>query len=238
MTELRTRDPQRWPEQIRQFPPGTRLFDAVLGALWHASQLDPTERAMVSQGLKLDDETAVHLSAQALLNANVAAVASGLSEVFAAIRTHRSDEKLWELALDAFARWSEPILSAPADEEPSPELRSTASEFLMLFRTSGTALSWDHGPHTRKLATTLAVFAVVVPHTLKAWMRESWSQDPEMTDGTVLATARLPEILRLIATSSAAAYWQKQFAEWTEYDSSLADVATQGLAELQRSPAP
>jgi hypothetical protein len=233
MSELRVRDPLRWQTQIRQSSPGTRLFDAALRALWGASQLDPAERAMVTQGLQLDDETAVHLSARTLLNVSVPAIAPGLTEVFAAIRTRPSDEKLWELAIDAFARYSEPVLSAPPDEEPSAELRSMASEFLMLFRTSGTYLSWDHGPHTRGLATALAVFAVVVPHTLKAWMREVWSRGETTSDGMALSTTRLPEFIRLIAKSSVAtAYWQKQFVEWMVEESGLASIGARGLAEL------
>jgi hypothetical protein len=232
MSGLRARDPVRWQTQIGQSSPGSRLFDAALRALWGASQLDPAERAMVTQALRLDDEAAVHRSAETLLNVSVSAIAPGLTEVFAAIRIRPADTRLWELAIDAFDRWSNQVLSAPQDEEPGAELRSMASELLMLFRRSGTALSWDHGPHTRGLAAALAVFAMVVPHTLKAWMREVWSQGHATSAGEALSALRLPEVVRLVAKSSVVVYWQKQFAEWIVEEGALASSAAQGLAEL------
>jgi DNA polymerase III delta prime subunit len=231
MSALRARDPLRWEAQIRNSSPGTRLFDAALRALWGASQLDPAERAMVTQALQLDDEAAVHLSAETLLNVSVSAIGPGLTEVFAAIRTRPADVRLWELAIDAFDRWSDHVLSAPPDEEPSPELRTMASEFLVLFRRSGTALSWDHGLHTRGLTTALAVFAVVVPHTLKAWMREVWSRGQATSNDIALSTLRLPEVVRLIEKSSVVSYWQKQFVEWVVEEGGLASM----LAALSES---
>jgi hypothetical protein len=233
--ELRRQDSPRWLAQIREYSPETRLFEAALRALWRASPLEPAERAMVTQGLQLDDESAVHLSAQALLNCPALLLAPGLSDVFAVIRTRPTDERLWELAIDAFGRWGDHMLSASPEEEPSGEARAMAGEFLMLFRTSGGAVPWNHGPHTRGLAKVLAIFATAIPHTLRAWMREVWSQWPEThaaAGDLPLSTLRLPEVVRLIAESSAAAYWKKQLVDWMTEESQLASIAAQGLPGL------
>ena len=148
------------------------------------------------------------------------------------LRTLPTDEKLWELAIDGFARWGKPVMSAPSDEEPSAELRAIAGELLMLFRTVGGAVDWREGPHTGSLAAALAVIAVAVPHTLKAWMREVWYH-PDNPDREVspLSEAWLSAFARLIADSPARGYWQKQFLEWTGDESGLS-VVGRGLAEL------
>jgi hypothetical protein len=149
------------------------------------------------------------------------------------LRTLPADEKLWELAIEGFSRWGKPVMSAPPDEEPSSELRAVAGELLMLFRTSGSAVDWSEGSHTVSLAPALAVIAVAVPHTLKAWMREVWYQpDDSNRDGSPLSASWLAAVARLIAVSPGKFYWQKQFFEWTSDETGLSVVGTVGLAEL------
>ena len=130
LEELRGQDSPRWQEVIQQSQPGTRLFELQLRALCGAGELDCAERTLVSKGLDLEDAGAVHLSAQALLKATPSALAPGLTAVFAVLRTRPVDERLWELTLDAFARWGDHVLSAPEGEEAGPEMRAIASELL------------------------------------------------------------------------------------------------------------
>jgi hypothetical protein len=233
LAELRRNDSARWQTTVEQAVPETHLFDAILRALWVSSELSPAERAMVTKGLDLEDATAVHQSARTLLNVPTDAIAPSLRAVLSVLRTLPTDEKLWELAIDGFARWGKPVLSAPSDEEPSAELRAIAGELLMLFRTSGGAVDWREGPHTGSLAAALAVIAVAVPHTLKAWMREVWYQ-PDNPDREVspLSEAWVFAVARLIAESPARGYWQKQFLEWTGDESGLSVLGERGLAEL------
>lgn len=236
LAQLRRHDSARWEAMVRQAQPETHLFDATLRALWVSSDLSPVERAMVARGLDLEDAAAVHQSAQTLLNVPPAAIAPGLRAVLGVLRTLPTDERLWALAIDGFARWGEPVMSAPPDEEPSAELRAIAGELLMLLRTSGSALNWSQGPHTRALAATLAVIAVAVPHTLKAWLREVWYRpDDSNREDSPLSTSWLSELTRLIAGSPAKSYWQKQFLEWTSDETGLSVVGARGLAELTRA---
>jgi len=233
LAELRGQNPQRWQEAIQKAPPGTRLFQIELGVLCATGELDSVERAMVSAGLRLEDSEVVHLSAQALLGTAQSALAPGLASVFATLSGRPTDARLWELTLDAFVRWGEPLLSAPAGEEPDPEIRAAAGELLRLLRTSAGALSWDQGPHTRQLATVLALFAVAIPHTLKSWMRQEWS--PATDDAgsdAALSSARIREIMRLVSKSPAAPFWQKQFAEWMTDEPDLAIIGARGLSQL------
>jgi hypothetical protein len=233
LAELRRRDSARWQTTVAQAEAETHLFDAILRALWVSSDLSPAERAMVTKGLDLEDPRAVHQSAQTLLNVPEVAVAPSLRAVLSVLRALPADEKLWELAIDGFARWGKPVMSAPPDEEPSSELRAVAGELLMLFRTSGGAVDWSEGPHTDSLAPALAVIAVAVPHTLKAWMREVWYQpDNSNRDGSPLSASWLAAVARLIAVSPAKFYWQKQFFEWTSDETGLSVVGALGLAEL------
>jgi hypothetical protein len=242
LAELRRHDSARWQTTVEQAQAETHLFDAILRALWVSSDLSPAERAMVTKGLDLEDSRAVHQSAQTLLNVPADAIAPSLRAVLSVLRTLPSDEKLWELAIDGFARWGKPVMSAPPDEEPSSELRAIAGELLMLFRTSGSAVDWSEGPHTDSLAAALAVIAVAVPHTLKAWMREVWYQpDNSNRDGSPLSASWLAAVARLIAESPAKLYWQKQFVEWTSDETGLSVVGALGLAEmgeLTGSPSP
>src|SRR6185437_11309417 len=128
------------------------------------------------------------------------ALAPGLSAAFAVLPTRPADERLWELTLDAFARWGSPVLSAPEGEEASPEMRAISGELLKLLRAHGGALSWERGPHTQRLATVVAILAVAVPHTLKVWMRELWSPSggdlDDMDSDSPLSMARFKEVVR------------------------------------------
>jgi hypothetical protein len=233
LAELRRHDGARWQTTVEQAQAETHLFDAILRALWISSDLSPAERAMVTKGLDLEDPRAVHQSAQTLLNVPAAAIAPSLRAVLSVLRTLPEDEKLWELAIDGFARWGKPVMSAPPDEEPSSELRAIAGELLMLFRTSGSAVDWSEGPHTDSLAPALAVIAVAVPHTLKAWMREVWYQpDNSNRDGSPLSASWLAAVARLIAESPAKSYWHKQFVEWTSDETGLSAVGALGLAAM------
>jgi hypothetical protein len=239
LAELRRRDSVRWQTTVEQAEAETHLFDAILRALWVSSDLSPAERAMVTKGLDLEDPGAVHQSAQTLLNVPDVAIAPSLRAVLSVLRTLPADERLWELAIDGFSRWGKPVMSAPPDEEPSSELRAVAGELLMLFRTSGNAVDWSEGPHTDSLAPALAVIAVAVPHTLKAWMREVWYHpDNSNRDGSPLAASWLSAVARLIAASPAKFYWQKQFFEWTTEETGLSVVGTLGLAELGNLTSP
>ena len=227
LVELRRHDASRWQEAIQKSVPGSRLFEVELRALCAAGELDPAERTMVSKALLMDETGVVHLSAQALLNAAPAALAPGLAAVFGVIPTRPGDERLWELALDAFARWGSPVLTAPEGEEASPQMRALSGELLKLVRAHGSALSWRQGPHTRSLATVVAIFAVAVPHTLKSWMREVWSPAIDDMDSELpLSTDRLAEVVHLVSRSPTAGYWQKQFVEWMteEPEQFIADI--------------
>jgi DNA polymerase III delta prime subunit len=233
LAELREQDPLRWREAIQRSVPGTRLFEVELSALCAAVQLDPLERALVSKGLELDDAQSIHLAAQALLNANRTELAGGLATVFAMLPQRPDDERLWELVLDAFARWGDHVLSAPEGDEADPQMRATSGELLRLLRTYGSSLSWRSGPHAERLATVAAIFAVAIPHTLKSWMRELWSSAVAHPEGEPpLSADRMPEVVRLMGKSSTAAYWRKQFAEWMTEEPSLASPGAKGLAEL------
>ena len=233
LVELRGQDIQRWHEAIQAAVPGTPLFELQLSALCASGNLDSVEREMVAKGLQLDASGIVHLSAQALLSGPHSAIASGLEAVFASLPGRSTDMRLWELALDAFARWGSPLLSTPPDEEADPALRAASSELLRVLRTSGGVLSWAEGPHTRQLAAVLAIFAVAVPHTLKSWMRQDWPSSAEGGESAgVLSPARLSEVVRLLPTSSAAPFWQKQFLEWIAEEPDLASLGARGVAGL------
>jgi hypothetical protein len=83
------------------------------------------------------------------------------------------------------------------------------------------------------LAAALAVIAVAVPHTLKAWMREVWYQtDNPDREVSPLSEAWVSAVARLMAGSPARGYWQKQFLEWTGDESGLSVLGERGLAEL------
>jgi hypothetical protein len=233
LTQLRKHDGARWQEMVQQARAETHLFDAILRALWVSSDLSPVELGMVTQGLDLDDSTAVHRSAQTLLDVPSVAIAPGLRAVFSVLRTLPADERLWDLAIEGFARWGKPVMSAPPDEEPSAEVRAIAGELLLLLRTGGGAIDWSAGPHTRALAPALAIIAVAVPHTFKVWIREVWLQPDHMSrNGSPLSVSWLSEAARLIAESSAKAYWQKQFLEWMSDESALSIMGERGLLEM------
>lgn len=233
LAELRAQSPQRWQEAIRKALPGTRLFQIELGVLCTTGELDSVERAMVSAGLGLENPESVHLSAQALLGAAQPALAPGLTAVFATLSGRLTDTRLWELTLDAFVRWGEPLLSAPTGEEPDPEIRAAAGELLRLLRAAAGSLSWDQGTHTRRLATVLAILAVAIPHTLKSWMRQEWSHTPDDAGSDApLSPARMSEIVPLLSISPAAPFWQKQFAEWMTDEPDLAIIGARGLGQL------
>jgi hypothetical protein len=233
LAELRGQDIVRWHAAIEAAVPGTRLFEMELRALCAAGALDPVERAIVSRGLELDDADIVHLCAGALLSAAHSVLAPGLEAVIASLPRRPIDTRLWELTLDAFARWGEHLLSAPAEEEADRATRAASGELLRLLRTSGSALSWDHGPHTRRLAAVLAIFAVAIPHTLKSWMRQEWNPAADgAAGGLMLSPARLSEVVQLLANSSAASFWQKQFAAWITEEPDLASLGARGLAQL------
>jgi hypothetical protein len=235
LVELRAQDSQRWQEAIQKSMPGTRLFEVELAALCAASELDAAERIMVSRALEMDDPAVVHLSAQALLNAAPSALAPGLSAAFAVLPTRPTDERFWELTLDAFTRWGSPVLAAPEGEEASPEMRAISGELLKLLRAHGGTLSWERGTHTQHLATAVAILAVAVPHTLKVWMRELWSPSAGAVDpDSPLSMARFKDIARLMRQSPTATYWQKQFIEWMTDEPDLALVGARGLAGMCR----
>jgi hypothetical protein len=233
LAELRGQDARRWHALVQAAQPGTRLFDLELGVLCATGDLDEVEQAMVCKGLQLDDARMVHLSAQTLLRADRSALALGLTAVLATLPMRPTDASLWELTLDAFASWAGHLLTAPAGAEPDPVTRTAAGELLQLLRTSAGSLSWDHGPHTKRLADVLAIFAVAVPLTLKSWMRQEGMPN---TDDTVcdcvLTAARLEAMVRLLSGSSAASFWRKQFLDWITEEPELARIGARGLAQL------
>jgi hypothetical protein len=233
LAELRTHDPQRWRGAIATAPPAKRLFAMQLGVLCAAAQLDSAERAIVAKGLQLEDAEAVHLAAQALLRPAHPDLALGFTAVFATLPARPADMRLWELTLGAFAAWGERLLSAPAGEEADPEIRAASGELLRLLRTCGDALSWDQGPHTRHLAAVLAVFAVAIPHTLKAWMRQEGSSvTDDAASESPLSPARMCEIVRRVAHAAVAPFWQKQFLDWITEEPDLAIAGARCLAQL------
>src|SRR6185437_4192946 len=233
LVELRAHQRTRWQEAIQRSLPGTRLFEMQLAALCEAAELDPVERDLVSRGLELDDLAAVHLAARALLGASGPALASGISAVFSVLPTCPTDDRLWELALGAFARWGDHVLSAPEGEEADPQVRALSGDLLRLLRTYGPSLSWEEGAHTRPLATVIAIFAVAIPHTLKSWMRELWTSAADERDSELpLSVPRFLQVVRLIGKSPTGTYWQKQFAEWMTEEPQLGLVGARGLAEL------
>jgi DNA polymerase III delta prime subunit len=233
LAELRGQDTPRWHVAIQSAQPGTRLFAMQLRALCASGELDPVERAVVSRGLELDDAEIVHLCAQALLSAAHSALAPGLEAVFASLPRRSSDARLWELTLDAFARWGGDLLASPAGEEAETATRTASGELLRLLRTCGSSLHWDQGAHTRRLATVLAIFAVAIPHTLKSWIRQECMPSADRAgSGLVLTPARFSEVALLLSKSSAAVFWQKQFIEWMTEEPGLAGIAARGLAQL------
>jgi hypothetical protein len=233
LIELRRQDTQRWHEAIETAVPGTSLFELQLRALCACGDLDAVEREVLAKGLELDAPGVVHLSARALLSAPDTAMARGLEAVVAAIARRPADSRLWELALEAFARWGSPLLSAPPEEEADPVLRAASSELLRVLRTCGGEFSSSDGPQTRQLASVLAIFGVAVPHTLKSWIRQDWPSPAERGEAAgVLSPTRLSEVVRLLRTSSAAAFWQKQFLEWILEEPDLASLGATGLAAL------
>ncbi|HEY6923504.1 MAG TPA: hypothetical protein VI653_08555, partial [Steroidobacteraceae bacterium] len=233
LVALRRQDAPHWQEAIQKSVPGTLLFEVELRALCAAGELDTAEQTMVSKALQMEEAGIVHLSAQALLNAAPAALAPGLAAVFAVLPTRPGDERLWELALDAFARWGSHLLCAPEGEEASPQMRALSGELLKLLRAHGNSLSWRQGPHTQRLATAVAIFAVAVPHTLKSWMRELWSPMIDDIDSELpLSMSRLTEVIQLVARSPTATFWQKQFVEWMTDEPELAMAGARGLAAM------
>ncbi len=233
LEELRGQNTPRWHEAIQSARPGTRLFQMELAALCALGDLDPVERAAVSQGLELDDAQTVHLCAEALLGAAQPALASGLAAVLASLPRRSTDARLWELTLDAFARWAGHLLASPPGAEVDGPAREASGELLRLLRTAGSSISWDQGPHTRRLAGVLAIFAVAVPHTLKSWMRQEGMPAAGCdASGQALSPARLTEVAGLLRASPAAAFWQKQFLEWITEEPELAGIGAVGLAAL------
>jgi hypothetical protein len=233
LAELRGHDSVRWHEAIQRARPGTRLFEMELGALCATGNLDSVERAIVSQGLGLDDAAIVHNSARALLSDDRSALASGLTAVFASLSRRSADARLWELMLDAFARWGDHLLTEPAGAETDPAVRATSGELLRLLRTCGSSLSWNQGPHTLRLASVLAIFAVAIPHTIKSWIRQEGTPSIDGAEsGLVLSPARFSEVIGLVSKSSAASFWQKQFVEWITEEPALASIGASGLAQL------
>lgn len=241
LAELRGQDTSRWHEAIQRALPGTRLFAMQLGALRATSELDSAERAMVSKGLELDDTEVVHLCAETLLSATDSALGTGLTAVFASLPRRSTDARLWQLTLDAFARWGDHLLVSPvgaaadpaAGEEADPAIRAASGELLRLLRTSASPLSWGEGPHTERLAHVLAIFAVVIPHTVKSWIRQEGMPSADSAErGLLLSQARFSEVVRLLSKSPAESFWQKQFAEWTTDEADLASIGARGLAEL------
>ncbi len=227
LSQLRGQDPGRWHGALERSQPGTRLFEVELGALCAAHELDSVERVLVSKGLELDDAEAVHLAAQALLSAAQSELAPGLAAVLAVLPRRPTDERLWDLALDAFARWGKHVLSAPEGAEPDAEVRASSGELLRLLRT------YRSGKDTRHLTTVVAIFAVAIPHTLKSWLRELWSSAVDRTQGELgLSLDRMAEVVRLIGKSPAASYWRKQFMEWITEEPSLAILGGRGLSVL------
>ncbi|HVS77035.1 MAG TPA: hypothetical protein VHE11_08880 [Steroidobacteraceae bacterium] len=233
LAELRGQDSPRWREAIQRASPGTRLFELELRALCTRGDLDAVERAVVSKGLELEEAEIVHLSAEALLSSAHPALGPGLAAVMASLPRRATDVRLWELTLEAFVRWGDHLLTSAAGVEADSATRAASGELLRLLRTSASPLSWDQGPHTRQLASALAILAVAVPHTLKTWIRQDGMPSADCGEnGLVLSPARFCEFVRLLRKSPAAPFWQQQFVEWIMEEPDLASIGARGLAEL------
>jgi hypothetical protein len=67
-------------------------------------------------------------------------------------------------------------------------------------------------------------------------MQREWghtgAQEGKWSDESPLSVERLPEIMRLIVASPAAAQWIGTFLDWMKRDRRLAGVGALGLAEL------
>jgi hypothetical protein len=67
-------------------------------------------------------------------------------------------------------------------------------------------------------------------------MQREWgqagAQEGKWSDESPLSIERLPDIMRLLADSPAAAQWIETFLDWMKRDTRLGGVAALGLAEL------
>ena len=235
LMELGKQDRARRSTEARNVPPGSRLEEAWLRALSFTSDFDEPERVLLARGLESADPEAVHRAAGALLAASSADQPTAFRNVFTVIARLPTDSGLWELAIQRFVSWAEVVLP-PRLDKSTDEMARVAEGLLALLQSHGSHLRWGFQRHTRQLPTALAIGAVLCPLRLQEWMRRDWgqaaAQEGKWSDASPLSVDRLPEIMRLIAGSPAAAQWIGTLTDWMKQEPQLARTAAVGLAEL------
>jgi hypothetical protein len=235
LVELGRQDRARRSTEARNVPAGSRLEEAWLRALTFTSDFDEPERVLLARGLQSADPQAVRRAADALLAASSADQPTAFRNVFAVIARLPTDSGLWELAIQRFVGWSEDVLP-PRLGKPTDEMARVAEGLIALLRSHGSHLRWGFQRHTRQLPHALAIAAVLCPRRLQEWMQREWghtgAQEGKWSDESPLSVERLPEIMRLIVASPAAAQWIGTFLDWMKRDRRLAGVGALGLAEL------
>ena len=235
LVELGKQDRSRRSTEARNVPHGSRLEEAWLRALSSTTDFDEPERALLARGLESADSEAVRRAADTLLAAGSADQLTAFRNVFTVIARLPTDSGLWELALQRFVSWAEVVLP-PRLGKSTDEMVRIADELVALLQTHGSHLRWGFQRHTRQLPNALAIAAVLCPRPLREWMQRDWgqaeAQGGRWSDESPLSVDRLPEIMRLIVGSPAAAQWTETFLDWMRRDSRLAGIGALGLAEL------
>lgn len=234
LVELGKQDRARRSREARNVPAGSRLEEAWLRALSLTSDFDEPERVLLARGLQSADPQAVHRAANALLAASSADPPTAFRNVFAVIARLPTDSGLWELAIQRFVGWTEEVLP-PRLAKPTDEMARVAEGLIALLQSHGSHLRWGFQRHTRQLPHALAIAAVLCPRRLQEWMQREWghrAQEGKWSDESPLGVERLPEIMRLIVDSPAAAQWIGTFLDWMKRDRRLGGVGAVGLAEL------
>ena len=235
LVELGKQDRSRRSTEARHVPHGSRLEETWLRALSSTTDFDEPERALLARGLESADPEAVRRAADTLLAAGSADQLTAFRNVFTVIARLPADSGLWELALQRFVSWAEVVLP-PRLGKPTDEMARIAAELVALLQTHGSHLRWGFQRHTRQLPNALAIAAVLCPRPLREWMQRDWGQAEaeggRWSDESPLSVDRLPEIMRLIVDSPAAAQWTETFLDWMRRDSRLAGIGALGLAEL------
>ncbi len=235
LAELGKQDRERRSREALNVPRGTRLEEAWLRALSFTSDFNEPERALLARGLESPDPDTVYRTADALLTPAGDDRSTAFRRIFDVIARRPTDSPLWELAIQHFVNWAEPVLP-PLTSAPTAEMAVAAEELLALLRSHASHLRWGFQRHTRQLVKALAIIAVLSPRRMQEWMRRDWSQPTaagaKWNDESPLTVARLREIMRLIADSPAAAQWAETFLAWMSHEPRLGSVGALGLAEL------